>query len=45
MNMETFGYASSYGVFCMTDRMLANGYKIDALDEFGLTLSPSTTSS
>jgi hypothetical protein len=23
-----------YGVFCMTDRMLANGYKIDALDDF-----------
>lgn len=27
-------YQNSYGVFCMTDRMLANGYEINALDEF-----------
>jgi hypothetical protein len=25
---------NSYGVFCMTDRMLAMGYKIDGLDIF-----------
>lgn len=27
-------HQNSYGVFCMTDRMLANGYKIYALDDF-----------
>jgi hypothetical protein len=33
--METaINHQNSYGVFCMTDRMLANGYKIDALDDF-----------
>ena len=33
--METsINHQDSYGVFCMTDRMLARGYKIDGLDIF-----------
>lgn len=30
----SINHQNSYGVFCMTDRMLARGYKIDCLDEF-----------
>ena len=33
MNTAT-DHQNSYGVFCMTDRMLALGYKVYALDEF-----------
>ena len=31
---KTNNHQDSYGVFCMTDRMLARGYKIDGLDIF-----------
>ena len=31
---KTNEHHDSYGVFCMTDRMLARGYKIDGLDIF-----------
>jgi hypothetical protein len=31
---KTNNHQNSYGVFCMTDRMLARGYKIDCLDIF-----------
>lgn len=30
----SINHQNSYGVFCMTDRMLARGYKIDCLDIF-----------
>ena len=30
----SINHQNSYGVFCMTDRMLARGYKIDGLDIF-----------
>lgn len=30
----SINHQDSYGVFCMTDRMLARGYKIDGLDIF-----------
>ena len=30
----SINHQDSYGVFCMTDRMLARGYKIDCLDIF-----------
>jgi len=31
---EIINHQNAYGVFCMTDRMLAMGYKIDCLDRF-----------
>lgn len=31
---KTNNHQDSYGVFCMTDRMLARGYEIDGLDIF-----------
>lgn len=31
---KTINHNDSYGVFCMTDRMLSDGYKIYSLDEF-----------
>jgi hypothetical protein len=31
---EVINHEKSYGVFCMTDRMLAMGYKVDGLDIF-----------
>ncbi len=34
MNQSVINHEESYGVFCMTDRMLAMGYKIDGLDIF-----------
>jgi hypothetical protein len=32
--VATHDHWCSYGILCMADRMLANGYKIDALDDF-----------
>jgi len=34
ITMKNNNHEESYGVFCMTDRMLAMGYKIDGLDIF-----------
>ena len=34
ITMKSHNHQDSYGVFCMTDRMLARGYKIDCLDIF-----------